>query len=249
MTAPPEPTPTPIPEPPAEPGARDWHTSIDVDGQPYPTRNYAPDIEGGSDACLNLTATQLDYLRAVHEAGHAVAVLLGRAHLHSAEIVTGKPVTEEGGVVHACNLADGHAYAVFSAAGERASDWWLREAGLWTPERAVANEVGARGDRHQFLAINAHVGFGDREVDYRYIHDLADQALDRHWEAVVRVADELVRRQHLDAATIVALTGLPNGSGSDKCPVKAAHDWDETPAEAAAWDRWRGDRDINRDED
>lgn len=226
-----------------------WHLLIDVDGQPYPTRNYAPEIEGGSDACLNLAAAHLDYLRAIHEAGHAVAVLIGRAHLHSAEIVTGEAVTEEGGVVHACNLADGHGYAVFSAAGERASDRWLREAGLWTPERAVANEVGARSDRQQFLAINTHVGFGDREVDYRYIHDLADQALDRHWEAVVRVADELVRWQHLDADTVVGLTGLPNGSGSDKCPMKAARDWDETPAEAAAWDRrWFG-ADHDRDED
>ena len=28
-----------------------------------------------------------------------------------------------------------------------------------------------------------------------------------------------------------------------------AWDWDETPAEAARWDRWWGDRDIDRDED
>lgn len=26
-------------------------------------------------------------------------------------------------------------------------------------------------------------------------------------------------------------------------------DWDETPAEAAAWDRWWGDRDIDYDRD
>jgi len=28
-----------------------------------------------------------------------------------------------------------------------------------------------------------------------------------------------------------------------------AREWDETPAEAARFDRWWGDRDINRDED
>lgn len=232
----------PADRPMVEPGPDRWHTTMDIDGQPYPTRNYAPNIEGDTDACLNLTAPQLDYLRAIHEAGHAITALTGRAHLHSAEIVKGEATTEEGGVTHACNFADGHAYAVFSAAGERASDRWLREAGLWTPERAVAVEVGAHGDRQQFLAINAHVGFGDREVDYRIVHDLADQTLDEHWAAVVRVADRLVREQHLDADTIVALTGLPNGRGSAKCPL-ATDQWDETPAQAAAADRryWNED--------
>lgn len=205
--------------PAATSGAPTWHTLMDINGQPYPTRHYASDIEGDSDACLNLPAPQLDYLRAIHEAGHAVTVLTGGAHLHSAEIVIGEAVAEEGGVTYACNLADGHAYAVFSAVGERASDRWLREAGLWNPERAVANEVGARGDRHQFLAINPHVGFGDREVDYRFVHDLADQALDQHWAAVVRVADRLVQERKLDADTIVAMTGIPNGPASTKCPL------------------------------
>lgn len=249
MTAPPEPAPPPIPEPLTEPGARGWHTSIDVDGQPYPTRNYALDIEGGSDACLNLTAAQLDYLRAIHEAGHAVAALLGGAHLHSAEIVMGVADDAAGGEVRACNLHDGHGFAVFSAAGERASDRWLREAGLWTPERAVANEVGARGDRQQFLAINAHVGFGDREVDYRIVHDLADQALDQHWTAVLHIADQLAQHGRLDAAQIVAIAGLANGEASRKCEMRQANPWDETPAEAAAWDRrWFG-ADHDRDED
>ena len=196
-----------------------WRMLVDVGGQPYPTRNYLPDAEGDSDACLNLTAPQLDYLRAIHEAGHAIAALTGRAHLHHVEIVQGAADTEEGGVTHACNLADGHAYAVFSAAGERAADRWLREAELWTPERAVANEVGAHGDRRQFLAINPHVGFGDRDIDYRIVHDLADQALDQHWDAVTRVADLLAREQRLDADTIASIAGLANGRGSTKCPL------------------------------
>lgn len=220
-----------------------WHLLIDIDGQPYPTRNYAPDIEGGSDACLNLTAAQLDHLRAIHEAGHAVAALLGGAHLHSAEIAIGVTGDAAGGEVRACNLADGHGFAVFSAAGERASDRWLRKAGLWTPERAVANEVGARGDRQQFLAINAHVGFGDRDVDYLMVHDLADQALDEHWKAVLQIADQLAQHGRLDAAQIVAIAGRANGEASRKCEMRQASWWDETPAEAARHDRMHWNRD------
>lgn len=192
--------------------ATTWnHDDTRVLGQPYPTRNHAPSAEDiDSDTLLNLPATQLDYLRAIHEAGHAITVLTAHGHLHSAEIVQGVTTTEEGGVTKACHLADGHGYAVFSAAGERAADRWLREAGLWTPERAVAVEVGARGDRLSFLAINPHVGFGDKEVHYQHVHDLADQALHTHWAAVLTVADALQQHQHLTGNQIATLTSLPN---------------------------------------
>ncbi|MFF1444135.1 hypothetical protein [Streptomyces sp. NPDC058295] len=191
--------------------ATTWHHDTRVLDQPYPTRNHAPNAVGDdTDTRLNLDPTQLDYLRAIHEAGHAVTVLTGQAHLHSAKIVTGEATTQEGGVTYACHLADGHAYAIFSAAGERAVDRWLREAGLWTPERAVAVEEGAHGDRASFLAINPHVGFGDRAVDYLVVHDLADQALNTCWEAVLTVARALHRDQYLTGDAIAALAGLPN---------------------------------------
>ncbi|MFD8384349.1 hypothetical protein ACFV2X_38505 [Streptomyces sp. NPDC059679] len=189
-----------------------WHTTMDINGEPYPTRYYAPDADGSSDDCYGLPPAQLDYVRAIHEAGHAIGALIGRGHLHYAQIVKGTATTEEGGVTDCCNLNDGHAYAVFTAAGERAVDRWLREAALWTPERAVANEVGAHGDRRQFLAINPHVGYGDREVDYRVLHDLADTALDKHWAAVTRVADALTQHGHLTGDTIATLADLPNGT-------------------------------------
>jgi hypothetical protein len=188
-----------------------WHNDVRVGGVAYPTRNHAPHIEGDTDACLKLTATQLDYLRAIHEAGHAITVLTGQGHLHSAEIVKGVATTEHGGVTYACNLADGHAYAIYSAAGERAVDRWLYEAGLWTPERAVANEVGAHGDRASFLAINPHVGFGDKEVDYLVVHDLADEAIDHRWREMLRVADALVQQVRLDGDEIADLVRIPNG--------------------------------------
>jgi hypothetical protein len=46
-----------------------------------------------------------------------------------------------------------------------------------------------------------------------------------------------------------------NGAALAEPPVRIqdgvdmSHDWDETPAEAARYDRRWGDRDINRDED
>jgi hypothetical protein len=198
--------------------ATTWnHDDTRVLGQPYPTRNHAPDAEDtDTDTLLNLTATQLDYLRAIHEPGHAITVLTAHGHLHSAEIAKGVVTTDEGGVTRACHLANGHGYAIFSAAGERAADRWLREGGLWTPERAVAVEVGARGDRLSFLAINPHVGFGNKEVHYQHVHDLADQTLDTHWTAVLTVADALQQHQHLTGNEIAALVGLPN---TPHCPA------------------------------
>jgi hypothetical protein len=243
MTVPTPPAVPPLVEPGPDP---DWYTTVDIDGQPYRTRHHAPGLGSSTPAYLSVTAAQLDYVRAIHEAGHAVTVLTAHAHLHSAEIVRGDTDAETGGVVYACNLADGHGYAIYSAAGERAADRWLREAGLWTPEGAIANEVAAKSDRQQFLAINPHVGFGDREVDYRIVHDLADQTLNQHWVAVVRVADRLIQRGHLDAAEIVTITGLPNGPASAKCPLRPADQWDETPAQAATADRRWFDRDEDR---
>ncbi|MFC8065496.1 hypothetical protein [Streptomyces sp. NPDC057293] len=232
------------PAPLVEPGPpADWCTTVGLDGEPYPVRHRAPGLDPRTPACLAVTEAQLNYVRAIHEAGHAVAVLLGRGHLHSAEIVIGDVDAETGGVVQACNMADGHGYAIYSAAGERAVDRWLREAGLWTPEGAIANEVAAWSDRAQFLEINPHVGFGDREVDYRVVHDLADQALDQHWTAVGRVADRLVSVGHLGADEIVAIAGIPNGTASAKCPLQPADWWDETPAQAARYDRAHFDRD------
>ncbi|MCX5158102.1 hypothetical protein OOK39_02150 [Streptomyces sp. NBC_00264] len=189
---------------------RAWYDEITVNGVPYPTRHSSPTVEGDSDDCFSLTAHLLDYARAIHEAGHAVAALIGGAHLHHAQIVKGPATTPEGGVTHACNLADGHAYATFSAAGERAVDRWLREDGLWTPDRAVVVEVGANGDRSSFLAINPHVGFGDKQIDYTVVHDLADNFLEQHWAAVTRVAHALTGHAHLEGDEIARIAGLPN---------------------------------------
>lgn len=188
-----------------------WHTNVTFNGRSYPTRNHTPLTTINT---YDLPARQEKYVDAIHEAGHAIAILTGGGHLHSATIraIPNKP--NAGGLTDGCNLVDenGHTFAAFSGAGERAIDRWLREEGLWTPERAVAAEIGARGDRRSFLNLNPHVGYGDRDVDYRVVHDLADTALDQHWPAVVRVADALAQHGHLTGDTIADLADLPNGT-------------------------------------
>lgn len=190
-----------------------WHINLYVGGAVYPTRHYAllDEDDDGTEACLGLTPDEMHYIRAIHEAAHAVTAIAGGGHLHYAEIETHDSASDHGGVTEACGLDDGNLFAVFSGAGERANDRWLREVGLWTPRLAVAVESGARGDRAKFLQVNPHVGFGDREVDYRAVHDLADQAIDRHWAAINTVADVIVTHIRLEGDAIADLAGIPNG--------------------------------------
>lgn len=199
-----------------------WHTNLYVDGVAYPTRHYAflNEDDDGTEASLGLTPDVVHYIRAIHEAAHAVTALAGGGHLHHAQIETLDSATDNGGVTEACGLDDGTLFAVFSGAGERANDRWLHEAGLWTPRLAVAVESGARGDRAKFLQVNPHVGFGDRQVDYRAVHDLADQAIDRHWAAITTVADALVIHIRLDGDAIADLAGIPNGPHRARTPER-----------------------------
>ncbi|MFF2549290.1 hypothetical protein ACFVUY_42950 [Kitasatospora sp. NPDC058063] len=190
----------------------DWHTNCTLGGVVYPTRSRAPrrEVTTAEELLEGLTQQQHKLMNAVHEAGHAVAVLAAGGHLHRARLMPDD--LDVDGAVEGCGLTDGRAYAAFAGAGERAADRWLRESGLWTPGRAVAVEIGARGDRRELLKLNPHIGFGDDErQDYRIVHDLADALLDQHWEAVTTVAAALMDRHHLDGATVAALAGLPNG--------------------------------------
>lgn len=118
---------------------------------------------------------------------------------------------ERDGLVDACGVRDGNAFAEFLAAGERATDRRLREMGLWTPYRGLVAETGAYADRKAFLASNPDVGFGDKAVDYLLVHDMADTVHDTHWPAVLRVADVLAHRHRLNGDTIATFAGLPNG--------------------------------------
>ncbi|MEU3565406.1 hypothetical protein [Kitasatospora sp. NPDC006786] len=191
-----------------------WHTNCVLDGVVYPTRTRAPrrEVTGltAGELLEGLTQRQYELMNAVHEAGHAVAILAAGGNVHRARLSPDDP--DVGGAVEGCGLADGPAYAAFAGAGERAADRWLREAGLWTPGRATAVEIGARTDRRRLLRLNPHIGFGaEGRQDYRTVHDVADDVLDRHWAAVTVVAAALVDRHHLDGGAVAALAGLPNG--------------------------------------
>lgn len=194
------------------PTATTWHDDICVLGRPYPTRTYSADAIGSTTSCYALPDHLTSYPDAIHEAGHAVIALDGGAHLHHATIGDDPNNPTVGGITYACGMADsnGHLFARFSAAGERAIERWLHESGLWTPKRAVAAEVGARGDRMAFLKVNPDVGFGDKHIDYSVVHDLADHALSTHWAAVTAVADVLHKTRHLTGAAIADIAGLPN---------------------------------------
>lgn len=203
-----------------------WRTDVYINGQPFPTRHPAPDYGDNSDAYLgDLPDHQRQYLRAIHEAGHAVAGLAARAHIHyakitpAAKLATAAPTSigVSGGDVFACNFPDGQATAVYLGAGERAEDRWLHQNHLWTSTRAVGIELGSYSDRRRFLAINPHFGFGADRNDYRVVHDLADDLVAQHWNTITAVADVLVNQIHLTGDQIADLAQFPNGTHSTTC--------------------------------
>ncbi|MFF4345566.1 hypothetical protein ACFY00_37370 [Kitasatospora sp. NPDC001540] len=158
----------------------------------------------------------MDLISAVHEAAHAVAVLAGRGRLHHVQLSTLSPdpvVDGSSGTTHwDAPLPTDEAFAAVLGAGERAADRWLREARLWTPERAVAVETGVWADRTALLdsASPCMLGFGEGAVDYFAVHDLADTLLEPHWPAVTTLADHLVRHRYLAGHQIADITSLPN---------------------------------------
>ncbi|MFE7111779.1 hypothetical protein ACFU98_29545 [Streptomyces sp. NPDC057575] len=208
-----------------------WHDGIDINGAPYPTRHPATE-DTGSSTLNDLTDHHRDSLRAHHEAAHAIAALAGGGHVHYAKIATTAHLRAKaaespgagaiaGGDVYICNLSDGRGNAIFFGAGERAEDHWLHQNNLWTPRRAVGIELGAYGDRSQFLAVNPHFGFGADHNDYRVVHDLADQLITQHWAAITIVAEVLVSRLHLTGQQIADLAQMPNGTHSATCTFAA----------------------------
>jgi hypothetical protein len=212
------------------PATYTWHTDIDINGQPYPTRHTAPDYGPNSDAYHDdLTHQQRDQLRAIHEAAHAVAGLTARGCIHyakitpTAELVAAPPTAGgiKSGDVYVCNLTDGQDIAVLLGAGERAEDRWLRQNNLWTETRAFGIELGAYSDRRKFLDLNPHFGFGADHNDYRVVHDLADELIDRHWDAITAVADVLAERLRLTGDLVADLARMPNGNHSATCTPTA----------------------------
>lgn len=211
--------------PPAEPV---WNEEAVLNGVAYPTRNPVPEGVTDSGELLSaLTDGQRDQMRAVHEAAHAVAFLVAGGHVHSAWVrntadlrVTADPASgagQPGGRVDGCGVTDGRDFAVVMGAGERAEDRWLRTAGLWTPALAAGVEFGAYTDRRAVLDVNPSLGFTGGAGDFLVVHEIADNFVAAHWDALTAVASVLTHRLRLTGDEIAGLAGLPNGAPSPTC--------------------------------
>lgn len=200
-----------------------WHRNIRWNEDLYPTRNYSS-YEGDFAGMLSLSAQQRQESGAAHELGHAIAHLAQDADAHLARVDLYSETTDirlDTGVTRAAGgytlahyeRGDEHALwcvLVACAAGERAQDRWLREAGLWTPTRAVAIEVLARSDRDSALHREPRLGFGDAEIDYGLLHDEADAIIDRHWEGLRTAVPVLMTSGRMTGDELAAYVGLPN---------------------------------------
>ncbi|MFJ7908222.1 hypothetical protein [Kitasatospora sp. NPDC096204] len=146
---------------------------------------------------------------AVHEAGHAVLALhLGmRFTVVAVDDDLGHgPDTPSGRIeVPGVLTAPAADVMLFAAAGERAEDRWLREAGLWTPARAWVVEILAEGDRDAIAeyARRLHpngLTYGvsdDPSRDLAALHDQADALLDTLWDRVTALTATLTQRGRL----------------------------------------------------
>lgn len=179
-----------------------WHYEVNTGihtRHPMPAGPYDP------FGVLNLTGSQLRRETATHEAGHAMTLLdIG---IPFGEIVIADDPADDS-AVHGIQIPEAGptppAVAVSLAAGERAADRWLREHGLWTPDRAWAVEIIAHGDRAQLdTRFPGH--------DLAALHDKADRALDRLWPGVLRLGEALDRHGRLDYAQAVEYAAIPCG--------------------------------------
>jgi len=156
----------------------------------------------------------------VHEAAHVVLYLAAGYGVEYIEIHPADSLRP--GDPKATTMVRGGSgpwleYALAMAAGERAADRWVREAGLWSPLRGWALERLAAGDRVRVAeAVRAGLGreatfLGRRDdpADYAWICDRADEALDEHyWPKVVALGRHLVSHHRVSGAEAARVAGL-----------------------------------------
>ncbi|MFE9337784.1 hypothetical protein [Streptomyces sp. NPDC007063] len=193
-----------------------WHRDVRLaDGQPYPLRNRlteGPASGDISDRILGLTEKQSRMSTAAHELGHAVVWLAGGLHVRHLGLGIGpggqavcEPVTQ--------TPEETMNRVVGVVAGERAVDRWLRETGLWTSNLAAMAELGAAHDRAYVFECDPEPrpGFGDGDVDYSVLHDLADEALDAVWDKVMAALPILTRAGLMTGDELADHVGMRNG--------------------------------------
>ncbi|MEU1663594.1 hypothetical protein ABZ547_08260 [Streptomyces sparsogenes] len=201
----------------AKADTRTWHHLRQHDGAPYPVRHQPPTGLTNTNwdthyQTLGMTAGQGNYAHCVHEAAHAVTALVGGGHVCHARVnIPCRPGRLGAGDAVFGGLHDAREVAAI-AAGERAENRWLQEAGLWTPRRAIAVEINASTDRRACTSRHPHFGFGDTKRDYLTAHDAADRIIDRHWAEINTVAAELLKRHTLTGDQIADLIRIPNGT-------------------------------------
>lgn len=199
-----------------------WHYNVRrADGTPYPTRNR---LEDGLEHCdidpltLGLNQDDSRAICAVHELGHAVIWLAGGIHvtrIHLSDGFGGRAECVSPSLTPTMPLVIG------TVAGERAVDRWLRETGLWTPSLAAMAEMTAAHDRASVFSYDPQPrpGFGDGEVDYSVLHDLADEALDAQWTRILDVLPSFIRAGRMTGDELAARTGLPNAPADEQKPT------------------------------
>jgi hypothetical protein len=199
-----------------------WHHNVRrADGTPYPTRNRLEDgPEHGDIDPITLGLSQEDSraICAVHELGHAVVWLAGGIHvasLHLEDGFGGQAVCVSRSLTPTMSLVIG------TVAGERAVDRWLRQTGLWTPSLAAMAEVTAAHDRASVFSYDPQPrpGFGDGDVCYSVLHDLADEALDAQWDRILDVLPDFIRTGCMTGDELASRIGLPNTPNPDR-PAK-----------------------------
>lgn len=190
-----------------------YHDVVLSDGSVYPLRNrLSEDIRGDiSNEALGLTGEQSRASTAVHELGHAMVWLASGLHVQYLGVGIGS------GGQAACTAVAKTPQELMAritgvVAGERAQDRWLREGGLWTPSLGAVAELGAAHDRAYVFACDPtpRPGFGDGEIDYSVLHDLADEALDAVWDKVLLALPVLVRRGRMTGDELADCVELTN---------------------------------------
>jgi hypothetical protein len=206
-----------------------WHPNTDQYAQfKAPTLRYTrnpppPQAAGANgvnvDAIAAFTAAEDRQVTSVHEAGHAVLYLAAGFEITYIEIhPAGSPQARDNKATAMLVGGSGPwlGFALAYAAGERAADRWLREAGLWTPLRGWALERLSAHDRLR-TAETIRAGLGreatflgrrDDPADYAWICDRADEALAEHWPRVTALGRHLTEHHRVTGEEAARIAGL-----------------------------------------